>query len=108
MAERLPGRDQPHADDLAEHLADLGRGGEVTVDAERLAGGVVAVFRIEQAHGHVLGDGDRTVGGDQVLDAAGEARHRAVAGFAVTIAQMPASTIGSDSTMPIVSQPPRR
>ena len=42
---RLPGADQPDADQLAEHLADLRRGDEVAGAAERLARRVVAVLR---------------------------------------------------------------
>ena len=33
LAHALPGRDGPQADDLAEHLADLGRRYEVTIGA---------------------------------------------------------------------------
>ena len=67
-ADRLPGAEQPDADQLAEHLADLRRGDEVAGRAERLARRVVAVVRIEQAKRHVVGDADRAVGLDQADD----------------------------------------
>ena len=41
-AHRVPDLDIPQADQLAEHLADLGRGDEVAGRAERVAGRVVA------------------------------------------------------------------
>ena len=46
---RPPDLDAPRADQLAEHLADLRRGGEVAGGAERIAGRVVAVFRMSSA-----------------------------------------------------------
>ena len=51
---------EPDADQLAEHLADLGRGGEVALGAERIAGRVIMRVRL----GHVVGDRDRALGGD--------------------------------------------
>ena len=39
-----PDLGRPEADQLAEHLADLGGGDEVARRAERIAGGVVAVL----------------------------------------------------------------
>ena len=51
------------ADQLAEHLADLRRGDEVAAAAERLAAHVVAELGVAEAGGHVVGDGDRPVGG---------------------------------------------
>ena len=41
-AHRPPGRRRPQPDQLAEHLADLGRRGEVAAGAERVAGRVIA------------------------------------------------------------------
>ena len=58
-AERMPGHDQPGADEFSENLADLGRGDEVAAGAEGVAGRVVAVCRIEQANRHVVGHGER-------------------------------------------------
>ncbi len=40
-----PGLRQAQPDQLAEHLADLGRGGEIAGSAEGIAGGVIAVAR---------------------------------------------------------------
>ena len=93
---------------LAEHLADLGRGGEVAGDAERFARRVIAVLRVEEAGRHVVGDADRPRSGDRRRNAARETVHAgaaALGGRAVAIAHAPARTIGSESTMPMVSQP---
>ena len=66
--------EHPHADQLAEHLADLRRGGEVACCAERLARRVIAVIGIEQANRHVVGDGQRAVRLDQFRDLLPEPR----------------------------------
>ncbi len=109
---RAPGLVDPDRDELAEHLAHLGRGDEVAPGAEGLAGRVVAVRRVEQAGGHVVGNGDRPGRFDQPDQLFLQRRHCAgsatVRGFAVAIAQMPAATIGADRSMPMVSQPPSR
>ena len=51
----------PQADQLAEYLADLGRGREVTGGAERIAGGVI----MGVAQRHILGERDRPAARDQ-------------------------------------------
>ena len=51
---KAPNLDQPGADDLAEHLADLGRGGEIAGDTEGIPRHVVAVGRVAEAVGHVV------------------------------------------------------
>ena len=48
----VPDLRQPQADELAEHLADLGRGGEVPRGAERVAGRVVAEARVPERQRH--------------------------------------------------------
>ena len=104
--------EHPDADQLAEHLADLRRGDEVAGCAERLARRVVAVVGIEQADRHVVGDRQRAVRPRSARRSLPQPRQAvqalavAAAGLAVAIAQMPTSTIGADSTMPMVSQPP--
>ena len=67
-AHQPPGRGRPQADQLAEHLADLGRGDEVAVGAERIAGDVVAVLRMGEAQRHVLRDRHRAGGRDAAAD----------------------------------------
>ena len=108
---RPPRLDEPDGDKFAEHLADLGGGDEVALGAERLARRVVAVVGVEQADRHVVRDRDRSGGADQAGDLFAEAVHaaeRATCDLARQIAQKPKSTIGADSTMPMVSQPPAR
>jgi hypothetical protein len=59
-ARAAPQVGEPDADQLAEHLADLGRGDEIAVRAERIAGRVIMRVRL----GHIIGDLDRAFGGD--------------------------------------------
>ena len=58
-AHALPGVGAPEADQLAEHLGNLRRGDEVAAGAEGVAGHVIAVFRVRERLGHVVGHGDR-------------------------------------------------
>ena len=84
---------------------------EIAVAAEGLARGVVTGLGIEQADRHILVDRQRSCGRDKVDDSHGKGRHAATGRaprLAVAIAQIPARTMGSESTMPIVSQPPNR
>ncbi len=107
----LPGVDQPDRYQFAEHLADFRRGNEVAFRAERLARRVVAVMRVEQAERHVVGDRDRAGGLDlprYLLRQAVHAMRGSACERARHIAQTPASSIGVDRTMPMVSQPPNR
>ena len=59
---------QPHADHLAEHLADLRRGDEVSGTAQRIAARVIAGIGLA----HILREGDRPGGGDQAAEAIGK------------------------------------
>jgi hypothetical protein len=72
-----PGLREAEADQLAEHLADLGRGGEVAARAQRIAGGVVAVDGMGQAFRHVVGHGERPRAGGCGRGEAAQARSRA-------------------------------
>ncbi len=63
-----PHRGQPYSDQLAEHLADLGRGDEVAVAAQRIAVDVIAVLGVRQAQPHIVGDGHRPGGGNEPAD----------------------------------------
>lgn len=69
----------PGTDQLTEHLADLGRGGEVAPGAQRVAGAVVAVDRMAEAQGHVAIDADRPVLADQRRDLGSEGAHASTA-----------------------------
>ena len=101
---RPPDLDAPRADQFAEHLADLRRGGEVAGGAERIAGRVVAVFRMSERFGHVVGQAQRAALGDspaqqrRQLRHAAERRRRA----ARSTNHRPISSIGSDSSWPMV------
>ncbi len=109
-----PGLDKEDADDLAEQLADLRRGDEVAIAAEGVARLVIAVFGIGEAQREIVGDADRAGGADDRLDLLGKWRgHRTASALAAArrarqIAQSPISTIGRESSMPMVSQPPKR
>ena len=49
-----PGLRQTQADHLAEHLADLGGGGEIARSAQWIARCVIAVLWVQKAGGHIL------------------------------------------------------
>ena len=91
-----PGLGQPEADELAEHLADLGGGGEVAGGAERVAGGVVA----GEAEPHPGVEAERAGG----LDAGAElGRERGHARRAESrMRSRPTASIGSDRSWPMV------
>ena len=63
-----PDGDHPHADQLAEHLADLGRGDEIAGGADRIVRDVVTVLRMGQREPHVVGERHRPGDGDQSAD----------------------------------------
>ncbi len=73
-ADHPPDVDEPGADDLAEHLADLRRGHEIAVRAERVARRVVAVRGVAEAKRHVVGDAHRAVRLDEEADLLAERR----------------------------------
>src|SRR5262249_12652795 len=104
------------AEELGEHLADLGRGGEVAGGAERIVGRIVAVLGMTEAELHVLRDRHRS--GD--LDAPanlslerghlvrGHVRPNGSRRNATAIKAIPAMSNGSDSSVPMVSPPQRK
>ena len=59
-----PGLRQREAQHFAEHLRDFRGGGEVACRAEGIAGGVIAELGMQQTLGHVVCDGQRTLGRD--------------------------------------------
>ena len=111
LVQRPPGAGQPHGHKLAKHLADLWRRYEIARAPKWIARRVVAMRGIGQAEREVIRNADRPARCDQRGDALAERRHAvrgAAAGRAVAIAHTPASTIGTDRTMPMVNQPPDR
>ena len=74
-AHRGPDRGHPGADELAEHLARLGRGGEIAAGAEGIAGEIVAEGGVAEAQGHVAVDADRPPVEDEGADLVAEPRH---------------------------------
>ena len=60
---------RPQPDQLAEHLADLGRGDEVAVGADARRPLPVAVLGIGEADLHVAVDGHGPVAGDDLAQA---------------------------------------
>src|SRR6185295_3113738 len=111
---RPPGRRCPQPDQFAEHLADLGRGGEVAGDAELVVPGVIAAFRVGKAKLHILRNRHRAADRDAPpdlrleLDNLGHVRGAASFRMAAAIRAMPASINGSDNSMPIVKPPHRK
>ena len=106
-----PGLDEEDADHFAEQLADFRGGDEIAAAAERIARPVIAMFRIGQAEGEIIGDADRPLRCDDGPDLLRERRGHAVRAairLAREIAQRPSSSMGTESSMPMVSQPPRR
>ena len=75
-AHLLPDRAHPQPDQLAEHLADLGRGDEIAAGAERIAIDVIAVLRMRQAQPHIFGNRHRSGDADQPADFVIERRAR--------------------------------
>ena len=110
-SQRAPGRGRPQTDQLAEHLADFRRSGEIAAGAERVARRVVTVLGMGEAERHVLRDRHRT--GE--LDAAADLRVERddvvrahvvrVPCRRIAIRMMPARISGNDSRIPMVSPP---
>src|SRR5882672_2001551 len=106
----------PQADQLAEHLADLRRGGEITRGTERIACRVISVPGMREAKSHVLHHGHRPGDLDappnfglEREDAVGHHVRRAGSRRKATaINAMPASINGNDSSVPMVSPPQRK
>ena len=73
-AHARPHLGRPKADQLAEHLRDFRRGGEIARRAERIAVHVVAEIGMGERQLHVVLDRDRTRSGDQRLDFVEERR----------------------------------
>ena len=113
---RLPDLACPEPDQLAEHLADLGRGGEVALHPERIARHVIAVGRVPEAQTHVARHRDGTFGGKDRPQRVEQGRHADVASVsaggrvepraASQMARIPTSAIGTDSSIPMVMPPP--
>ena len=59
-----PSLRQRQADQLPEHLTDLGCGDKITRHAERIAGAVIAKCWMQQTLGHVIRNRDRPVRGN--------------------------------------------
>jgi len=72
---------QPQADEFAEHLADLGRGDEIALGAERIAAGIVA--RVALAH--ELGKADRAGLADEAPQALADIARGALGQLGLTL-----------------------
>lgn len=82
-AHLLPGSNAPNAHKLTEHLADLGRRGEVSLPAEHVALHVVAVVWVAQRPRHELGDGQRALHLDHGPQQVHQRRLQALDGFSM-------------------------
>ena len=100
---------RPKADQLAEHLRDLRRGGEIARRAERIAIHVIAVVGMGERQLHVALDGDRALEGDQRLHLVEKGRHLELLlrPRLRAISPSPTTIIGADRTMPMVRPRPR-
>ena len=67
LAHGLPDCGGPDAKQLAEHLADLGRGDEVAVSSDRLPRRVIAGTAVGEAGLHIVMHADRPVTGDPLF-----------------------------------------
>ena len=92
---------QAKAQQLAKHLADLGRSGEIALRPERVVRRVIAVLWVQQAGLHIVGKGHgalrRDLGAQQVFQRH-VARRRAT-----TMISTPTMIIGLESSCPMVS-----
>src|SRR5262249_46538557 len=103
----------PQAEQLAEHLADLGRRGEVAGGAERVAPRVVAALGIVEAKLHVVRHRHRAADcnappnlrlkRDSVRHVRGTVSFR----MAAAMRMIPASINGTDNSVPMVDPPHR-
>ena len=101
----VPGVGAPRADQLAEDLADLGRGDEIALPAQGVAPGVVAIFGIAVRRRHETGDGNRPATRDPLPQLLAEWSHR---GNARRTSQIPTRRTGIDRSCPIVAPPNRK
>src|SRR5436190_2182687 len=103
-----PAIGQRRADQLAKHLADFGRGGEIAPRAQGVARRVI----ISVAGFHIGFDADRPFGANSLVERALERRHATLAvpaagstrtrrRLAVSIRYSPPTIIGSDSHWPM-------
>src|SRR5262249_42117678 len=110
---RLPGRETPCPDELAEDLAHLRRGDEIAAATERFAPHVIAIVGITEAGGHIVGDRDRPVRADASSEPFAEWRHSwaaIAAGMrrdAHNMTPTPAMIIGMERSIPMVRPPAR-
>mgnify|MGYP004002689995 CR=1 FL=1 len=63
-----PDMGAPKTNQLAEHLADLGRGDEITGPAQGIAGHVVTKFRMRQSLCHIVIEAERAFGANTAPD----------------------------------------
>ena len=96
-SQTLPRIHAPEPHDLAEHLADFRRRGEVAAPPERVAAGIVGAA----AQRHELGKRHRAV----AFDAPGKAVGQAFAHGRRASSKRPATTSGRDRSCPIVTGP---
>ena len=106
---RLPEMGCPEPDQLAEHLADLGRRGEIALLPEGIARHVVAMARMAERKAHVAADADRSLLPDQLDDLGLEGIHARTSPCGPrrlrSTSQRPAKKTGSESSMPMVMPP---
>ena len=105
-ADPLPQLGAPQPDQLAENLADLGRGREIALRSDRAAPRVVPAFGIVQRHCHVGGNRQRALQANPPDDLAGDSLAHDRAGTGARSPQamirMPAISSGIDNSWPIV------
>ena len=104
-AEGLPGVGQAKTDEFAEDLTHLGRGDEIAGGAEGVAGRVVAVLRVGQGLGHVVGQAQRSLPADALPKALKQGAHLSYWARRCdqTKTPIPIRIMGKDSICPMVA-----
>ncbi len=98
----LPQLGAPQADQLAENLADLGGGREVSSRTDRVAPRIVAAYRVMQRHCHIGGNSERALGantpGDLPGNSVGHGRTGTRERSAQAMIRIPAISSGIDKS----------
>ncbi len=81
LAQLVPHRHAPGAEQFAEHLRDFRRGDEIARASDRITCGIDAVIRVMQRQRHELRDGNRPLGRNQPRNALAEQVHAGLRGW---------------------------
>ena len=102
-----PAVEAPEADQFPEHLADLGRGGEIARRAQGVRARVIAMLGVAEGLGHVAGHSDRPLARDRLAQAIGQRAHIRRR-RAHTAKARPPATMGRERSWPMVAPATRK